>query len=282
MIENVNVNLNKNEVKVSRNKERKQSFAKVAYEKLGQTVMQKCGEICFIVEYVNAKDITVQFKTTGELVKTRYGDFIKGNVKSHFTATVYGIGITGLESTVDENGERLDSYKCWTDMLKRCYSVKYQAKYPTYIGCRVCDEWLYYSNFKKWYNENYYEINNKTSQLDKDVLIKGNKVYSAYTCVFVPNFINKLFTKRQNDRGELPIGVWYNKTNKKYQSGLRVFTNGKSVKKHLGYFDTIDEAFNAYKQAKENYIKETADNYKDEIPAELYEAMYSYRVDIDD
>lgn len=273
---------NENQVNLSENRKRRQSFAKVANERLGETVMQNCGELASIVEYINVHDITVQFKRTGEMVKTTYNHFIKGKVKSHFTATVFGTGITGLEPSRDENGKMLDSYNCWCSTLQRCYSAKFQEKYPTYKGCSVCDEWLYYPNFKKWYNENYYEIKGKTSQLDKDVLIKGNKVYSPDTCVFVPNFINTLFTKRQNDRGELPIGVYYDKKYKKYQASLRVFKNGKSVKKHLGWFNTADEAFESYKQAKEDYIKEVADNYKDKIPTKLYEAMYAYEVSIDD
>ena len=277
-----NGNLNENQVKVSRNKAKKQSFAKIANERIGETVMQNCGELAFIVEYVDYQNITVQFKTSGELVKTTYSNFVKGNVKSHFTASVFGVGITGLEPTRDENGEMLDSYRCWNNMLMRCYSVKYQKKYPTYKGCRVCDDWLYYPNFKKWYDENYYEINNKTSHLDKDILVKGNKVYSATTCVFVPNFINNLFTKRQKIRGELPIGVSYHKVNKKYQAQLSVLRNGKKTKEYLGYFTTPNDAFEAYKQAKEDYIKEIADNYKDKIPAKLYEAMYTYEVSIND
>ena len=275
-----NVNLSENKAK--ENREKRKSFARVSNKKLGETVMQKCGEICFIVEYVNAKDITVQFKTTNELVKTTYGDFIRGNIKSHFTPSVYGVGITGLEPTRDENGEQLDSYKCWCEMLRRCYSAKYQKKQPTYIGCCVSDDWIYYSNFKNWYDNNYYKINNKTSQLDKDILIKNNKVYSPETCIFVPQFINTLFIKRQNDRGELPIGVTYDKTSKKYVAQLSVFKNGKKTLKKLGRFDTPEEAFEVYKQAKEEYIKEVADEYKDKIPAKLYEAMYAYEVSIDD
>ena len=275
-----NVNLNENQV--SKNRERRKSFAKIANERLGETVMQNCGELAFIVEYVNARDITIQFKTTGEVVKTDYGTFVKGGVKSHFTPSVFGVGINGLEPTRDENGKMFDSYTCWISMLQRCYSAKFQEKQPTYIGCCVSDEWLYYPNFKKWYDENYYKINNKKSQLDKDILIKGNKIYSPATCVFVPNFINSLFTKRQNGRGDFPIGVSYCKTSKKYQARLNVFKDGKSIGKYLGCFNTVNEAFEVYKQAKEEYIKEVADNYKDKIPVELYEAMYTYEVNIDD
>ena len=276
-MENVNVN-----EKVSPNKERGQSFAKVVNERLGETVMQKCGELAFIIEYVNSQDITVQFKRTGEIVKCNYSNFVRGNIKSHFTPTVYGVGVTGVEPSRDENGEKIDSYKCWCRMLSRCYSAKLQEKYQTYKGCYVCDNWLYYPNFKKWYDENYYEIDSKTSHLDKDILIKGNKIYSPATCIFVPSFINALFIKSQNSRGKLPIGVSYHKDSKKYIAQLGVSKDGKSTVKHLGCFNTINEAFEVYKQAKEDYIKEVADEYKDIIPFELYKAMYDYKVDVDD
>ena len=279
-MENINVKVNENKAK--ENREKRKSFARVSNEKCGETVMQNCGELAYIVEYVNSGDITVQFKATGELVKTEYGHFVRGNVKSHFTATVFGVGVTGLEPIRNENGELLDSYICWKSMFERCYSAKYQKKHQTYRGCYVCDDWLFYSNFKKWYDNNYYKIDNKTTQLDKDILVKGNKVYSPDTCVFVPNFINTLFTKSQKSRGEFPIGVCFNKRDKKYQANLSVFKDGKKTRKHLGYFTTPEEAFESYKKAKEDYIKEVADNYKDKIPAELYQAMYDYEVDIND
>ena len=279
-MENINVNVNENKAK--ENREKRKSFARVSNKRLGETVMQNCGELAFIVEYVSSRDITVQFKTSGELVKTEYGAFVKGKVKSHFTPSVFGIGTTGLEPIRDEQGELLSSYVCWKSMLQRCYSAKFQEKHQTYKTCSVCDDWLYYPNFKKWYDTNYYEINNKTSQIDKDILIKGNKVYSPDTCVFVPDFINKLFVKKQNDRGAFPIGVYYNKKDKKYRAQLSVFKDGKKTIKYLGNFDTVNEAFKVYKRAKEDYIKEVADEYKDIIPTELYEAMYSYRVDIND
>ena len=279
-MENINVKVNENKAK--ENREKRKSFAKIANERLGETVLQNCGELCFIVEYVNSQDITIQFKTTNELVKTTYNAFVKGLVKSHFTPSVYGVGIKGTEPIVDENGEQLNSYKCWNHMLERCYSAKCQKKHPTYIDCRVCDEWLYYPNFKKWYDNNYYEVENRTSQLDKDILVKRNKVYSPNTCIFVPSFINTLFTKCQKSRGAFPVGVYYHKASKKYMARLRVFEDGKSTTKYLGCFGTVNEAFEVYKQAKENYIKEVADEYKDKIPSKLYEAMYAYEVSIDD
>ena len=96
--------------------------------KLGKSRMMNCGEIAFIINYANSNDITVQFKTTGELVKTTYSSFKNGSVKSHFTPSVFGVGYLGNEKTKDENGKSLKSYKTWASMLRRCYSGKYQKK----------------------------------------------------------------------------------------------------------------------------------------------------------
>ena len=251
-------------------------------ERLGEARMMNCGEIAIIVNYACYNDITVQFKTTGELIKTTYSCFKKGGVKSHFTPSVYSVGIIGNEKTIDENGKAIKSYSVWNSMLRRCYSGKEQKKHPTYKDCSVCKEWLNYSDFKEWFDNNYYEINGEQMCLDKDILMKGNKIYSHDTCVFVPQNINKLFTKSNKARGKYPIGVSFCKDKNKYQAHCRIFYNGKSQKKFLGLYNTIDDAFKVYKQFKENYIKQVAEEYKDKIPYELYEAMYSYKVEITD
>ena len=114
-------------------------------------------------------------------------------------------------------------------------------------------------------------------ELDKDILNKGNKVYSPDTCVYVPQSINSLFTKSDKVRGEYPIGVYKQKD--KYVAQLNK-GNGKQI--YLGSYSTPEEAFQAYKQAKEEYIKEVANEYKDKIPYRLYEALMNYEVEIDD
>lgn len=161
---------------------------------------------------------------------------------------------------------------------------KLKDKYSTYKNCTVCDEWLYYPNFKQWYDNNYYEVNNEEMHLDKDILNKGNKVYSPETCVFVPQSINSLFIKSDKTRGDLPIGVDWHKANQVYQTRCRVF-NVKTLKnnsKYLGCYNTPQEAFDTYKKAKEENIKQIADYYKDRIPSKLYDTMYSYEVEITD
>lgn len=72
--------------------------------------------------------------------------------------------------------------KIWYGMFTRCYNPNYHAVEPTYKDACVCEEWWTASNFKKWFDENYVE----GYQLDKDILVKGNKVYGPNTCCFVP------------------------------------------------------------------------------------------------
>ena len=263
-------------------KETRLSSKNLAEERLGEARMMNCGEIAFIVNYSHSNDITVQFKKTGELVKSTYQCFKNGEIKSRFTPSVYGVGYLGNEKTKDENGKIIKSYSVWKSMLSRCCSGEFKKKYPTYNNCTVCEEWHNYSNFKKWYDDNYYEIDEERMDLDKDILVKGNKVYSPDTCVFVPQNINILFIKRNKARGKYPIGVYFNKNANKFMAYCHIFYNGKSQQKNLGYYNNIEEAFNAYKQFKEAYIKQVADYYKEKIPNKLYEAMYNYKVEIID
>ena len=246
--------------------------------RIGETIINYQGEEMIIIEYNNYDNITVQFKSTKEIIKTTYSNFNNGKIKSHFSPTVYGIGTTGITQVNNEDGKVLDSYEYWKQMLRRCYSAKFQEKYPTYIGCTVSEEFKTYDNFKKFYDENYYEILELGhTELDKDILHKNNKTYSKDNCIFIPQTINKLFTKRQNDRGDLPIGV--SLSGKKYRVRCCV-ENGES--QYLGTFITPDIAFNVYKEFKENLIKRLANEYKNQIPVKLYEALMNYIVEITD
>ena len=134
----------------------------------------------------------------------------------------------------------------------------------------------------KWINENYYEVPGETMCLDKDILCKGNKLYSRKTCIFVPERINNLFTKRDNARGENPIGITLNSL-----GNYQVFChNGNGGRDYLGTYPTKEEAFQVYKEYKEKVIKEVIDSYEGKIPEPFYsrlrEAMYNYEVEIDD
>lgn len=247
--------------------------------RVGERRIMNCGEEAEIVEYINYSDITIKFLKTREMVKSSYSNFKIGNIRSHFTPTRYGVGIVG-----DSNNIEKSSFITWANMLRRCYRKDEFKARPTYKDCKFCDEWLYYPNFKEWYKENYYKVNNQKMALDKDILNKGNKVYSPDTCVFVPQYINSLFVKSNSSRGNLPIGVYCDKNTKKYN--IRTYKFNTTTKKSIPFvmcgFDVPEEAFNTYKKVKEENIKLVADYYKDQIPKKLYDAMYKYEVEITD
>ena len=249
-------------------------------DRTGEVGYNNNGEEMRIVRYGNHADIDVQFVKDGTILQhVYYCAFKKGQIKNPMRATVFGVGFmgTGEFKSRDENGKFTKCYVAWVHMLERCYNPKYQDKHSTYKGCKVCREWWNFQVFAEWYYSHFYEIENEIMNLDKDILCKGNKVYSPENCVFVPQFINKLFIKRDKCRGEYYIGV--TKYGDKFQAQLSK-GNGKSI--HLGYYDTPNEAFLAYKIAKEEYIKEVAEKYKSQIPYELYQAMMNYEVEIDD
>lgn len=181
---------------------------------------------------------------------------------------IFGKGVNDMLSV-----NKTQSYSIWFAMLQRCYDSKTQRKQPTYKGCSVCEEWLTYSNFKRWYDKNYRE----GYHLDKDILIKGNKIYSPETCCFVPYDINTMFTKNNKHRGKYPIGVHEShKTKGRFEA--------EAGNKYIGSFDTPNEAFYAYKQEKERQIKEKATDYYNRglIEKRVRDALFRYEVEITD
>ena len=245
--------------------------------RIGNTNITNQGYEIKIIKYRNANDIDVLFVKDGFIVEhTFYESFKNGSIKNPFHKTVYNRGYLGIQSNRKsiETIKNKKSYKIWNGIMTRCYNDNYKNTRPTYDGCYVCDEWLCYANFEKWFNENYYEIKNEKMCLDKDILKKGNKIYSPQTCVFVPNRINCLFTKNNKNRS-ICIGV--TKRDKKYVSTVSIM--GKNRAK---FFETKEEAFFDYKKRKEQEIKRVAEEYKENIPNILFNAMINYKVEYTD
>lgn len=240
-------------------------------------------------KYDYSKVVYVNNNTKVEIICPEHGSFWQrpndhlkknGYPKERYNnvkGKIYDKGKNDLNCPISHNGIHYKFYQTWKSMFRRCYSKIFHAKQSTYSDCTVCDEWLLLSNFKKWFDENYIE----GYALDKDILVKGNKVYSPETCCFVPNEINALLTKRQNYRGKLPIGVTIN--NKSFYYIATINLNGRK-RKYIGSFSTPEEAFEAYKKAKEEYIKEVAEKYYKEgaISEKVYNALMNYEVEIDD
>lgn len=233
------------------------------------------GEVV-VVEYRNSKQVLVLFKNTNNKQWTTIACLESGTIKDHGAKHnnhfIFGVGYYGSGDYSDKNTL---AYTVWHGMMRRCYRKDRTTKNVAYSQCVVCDEWLNFQNFKKWFQDNYVD----GMFMDKDILVKHNKVYSPKTCCFVPRLINNAFEKRIAKRGCLPIGVTfsYRKSNP-YMAQIHMF----SKHKNLGHFNTIQDAFLAYKTTKEDYLKQLATMYKNIIEPKVYRALMNYEVEITD
>lgn len=244
-------------------------------DRSGETNVNTFGTPMKIIEYINNKKILVEFQDEHKYqTYTKYTSFLNGNVKNLYDKVVANVGYLG-EGVGYKGNEK--AYHVWHDMLSRCYDPTC-SNYYNYCDCTVCEDWYNFQNFVEWFNENYYEVNNERMHLDKDILYKHNRVYSPETCVFVPISINVLFTHKKSNNDNLPVGCYYN--HGKIQVVCRT-----GYKQHIiGRFELndVEGAFNAYKRFKEDYIHQITESYKDNIPFNLYNAMYNYEIEIND
>jgi len=195
---------------------------------------------------------------------------------------VCGIGFNDGVYPASSNGKHLKEYNLWHSMLERC-SSKFWKRCPTYEGVSCSSSFKSYSSFYEWCQEQIgfgnIDDNGNVWQLDKDILIKGNKLYSEDTCVFVPHNINQFHVKSNNIRGNQPIGVYFDKSRGKFMAR---FSSGNNIMKNLGRFETEHEAFTVYKAAKEKLSLQLAEAYKDRLDPRAYQALLDYRVEITD
>ena len=231
-----------------------------------------------ILKYNGNKDVVIQFLKTGYETVARLDKIKSGSIKDLYLPSIHGVGILGAKYSTRVDGVKTKEYVLWHSMLERCYSDKYQKKYPTYEGCEVSDNFKSYEYFYEWCHKQI-GFGNGGFHLDKDLLTKGNNIYSESACVFIPSEINTMLVKSDKKRGEHLIGVCWHITNKAFMSQV---SKNKGKPKHLGYFKTEIEAFNAYKQAKESFVKEQANKWKDQIDPRAYKALMNYQVEITD
>lgn len=233
-----------------------------------------------VTKYINSQDVHVMFINTGYQTVTLASNIRQGLVKDRLSRSICGVGITG-DIELKVNGQYLKEYMIWKGVLRRCYSEYCHNTRPTYAECSMSKDFQYFPYFMEWCSKQtgFGSLDDKGRPftLDKDILIKGNKLYSEDACCFVPYEINNSFLKRGNKRGEYLIGVC-----KRKDRFIALLSRGNSIQKFLGSFATEIEAFNAYKQAKEAHIKSLAEKWKDQIDLRVYEALVKYEVEITD
>lgn len=246
--------------------------------KVGKIITTKVGES---YEVISTSGIYCVINFLDEFayeVKVRKEDAKKG-IRNPFRRCYSGIGYSGVGRINSTEYSKI--HAIWSNMLSRCYDESLRHRNPTYLGCQVHEKWHNLQEFGEWVLGNRQFQENPHWYLDKDILGFKDKIYGSDTCCFVPVDINNLFTFRASQRGVYPIGVHLSKTAK----GIIRFVaqcNIKGKRKGLGYFDSPEEAFIVYKQAKEEEVKRVANIYKDKIDPRVYEALLKWEVEITD
>ena len=191
---------------------------------------------------------------------------------------VFGVGINDADYVVYPtiNGKRVACpfYFTWKSMLQRCYHKKFHKRYPTYIGCTVCEEWYVFSKFKKWMQSQDWEGN----QLDKDLLVPGNKVYGPDTCLFITAQVNTLIKEFANPeeitdyKPGVSLHHLYKFTDKDTYGKKKWLSRIKKYgeTQYLGIYYTEEEAHLVFRKERKKYIKEVADKQRPIVKEALY------------
>ena len=245
---------------------------------IGKVCKSKSSGDFKILKYNDSRNVEIQFLKTGYEMVAQLGHIKNGGVKDPYSPSVFGVGAVGTKYPPSEGGRNTKWYALWCHMLERCYSDIYKKKRPTYEGCEVSENFKYYEYFYEWC-QSQVGFGNLDWHLDKDLLVKGNKIYGESTCVLIPPEINNALTKTNKLRGNYPVGVHFCNTRKSF---IGQINRGCGQQEYLGKFKTAEEAFLAYKTAKEDYLKTLAEKWKGSIDARAYNALMNYEVEITD
>jgi len=193
-----------------------------------------------------------------------YSNIKKGKIKYPYHPSVHDKGYIGVGVYNLKTHKTL--YAAWRSMIERAYSPKFHERCPTYKDVTVCNSWLNFQTFAEWMETSNYQ---KGFQLDKDLLLKGNKVYSPETCIFIPKSLNLFLTNAKLNNTSGYTGVSWDKTRNKWKAEIRI--NGKN--KYLGLFTTVEEASAAYITARVVEAKKLKELYVDVLPIEAIESI---------
>lgn len=227
------------------------------------------GDQYTLVSVDNLKNIGVVFDNYPDnILYTRKSLILEGFVKNHYKPSLHGVGYIGVGKFSAKSNS--PQHNVWSKMIARCYD-KTVREFNRYggRGVYVHKDWHNFQIFHDWFDKNYVE----GYQLDKDLKNPDNLVYSPDTCIFIPSPVNKILISNNKFRSEFGVGV-HIRPNGKFQASYGCFSKTKTI----GTFNSAEEAFSAYKEAKESHIKVVADLYKDVLPVEAYHTLMNWEV----
>jgi len=197
-------------------------------------IQTKSNGVLKVIKYTSASSVTVKFLDTGYITTAQANAVEQGAVKDKLRPSVHSVGFIGE----GKYNSLFRAYHIWAKMLSRCYSDKTQEMYPTYKGCTVDRSWHDFQVFAEWFDLNYSE----GAELDKDIKVDGNKIYSPKTCLLVSHKENVIKARAKRYKVTTPIGdsievynlAKYCRDNKLHQGHMVAVSKGKR-NTHKGY-----------------------------------------------
>lgn len=232
-------------------------------ERIGEVHRVNSGELCKIIEYYSSTDCTIMFEDGTIINQVVYSNLLIKEVKNPYRRSKYGVGYMG--EGIHSSSTSPKAYRTWRGILERSYSKKFKEKHPTYKDCTVDERWHNFQVFAQWFYENYNFETMEGWHLDKDILIRGNKLYSPETCCFIPHIINnmKLYyipefkPEKYSESGKIHY---------KFQITVRDSSLSKNC-------SSREEAVFKYLDSKKNYAKDLAEEFKDVLNPIVYNKL---------
>lgn len=245
----------------------------------GMIFTTRQGYEATIIKHIDCNKNIIQFNDERKTIleNVTLGNLRTGKVSNPYHKSVFGIGFLGLGryKSTSGKGSALKStkyYTVWLSMFTRCYSKNVKKDYPTYVDCSVDERWHNFQVFAEWFEKNYNPETMQGWQLDKDIKVKGNKIYSPESCLFIPKDINCFSLSRIIKKSEMPQGVYFSKQGNKYIAEMSRF--GKRYK--IGRYTTPEEASLNYSIAKEKHARELAEVWKEN--EDIYNYLINFKV----
>lgn len=229
--------------------------------KVGKQIETTSYGIATVLEYIDDTKVLIRFENTGYEGWFRATNLSLGRAYDPL-AKITGEGFLGVGDYSRKKNPK--AYHHWHQMLTRC-GIE-EEKFKNYFDKEITNDWLCFQNFASW-AESQVGFSCEKWQLDKDILVKGNKVYSPETCCFVPHRINSLIIKSN------PQGSWSDKHKRWYFS----YREEDSTKVRKG-FESQEEGYTWYARNKQTIVKRVAEIYKKDLDSRVYDALQSWTV----
>ena len=247
----------------------------VKYENMvGKVFKTNSGTDCVIIEFNHSRDMKIKFLDKfGHEMNTYLPDLRNGKVKNPFAPAVCGVGYLGAgKYKPSVNGVKTLAYVQWHGMIRRGYSDEHKKKNPSCEKSYVCDDWHCFDTYAEWFYQQ--KGWDRGFHLDKDIKGDGTQKYSPETCSLVPHEVNTLLNNNSHKDNGLPLGVSVDHWSKDFLSMISKY--GKLQR--IGVYKTAKEAFHAYKNEREQYIKEVALHWREYLDEDVYDLLYNIEV----